>query len=54
MSLEICIIVDKRITAQNSGKADAVNEVEGSSPECDKASTEDTTGVEERGMPTEG
>jgi hypothetical protein len=33
-----------------SGKADAVKRVEGSSPGDDRASVQDTTGVEERGM----
>ena len=37
-----------------SGKADAVMQAESSSPECDKASVQDTTGVEEQGMRTEG
>ena len=36
------------------GKADAVNEAEGSSPECAKASAEETTGVEEQGMNSKG
>jgi len=36
------------------GKADAVNEAEGSNPGCDKASVEDTTGVEEQGMSAKG
>lgn len=36
------------------GKADAVIEVEGSSPEYAKASAEDTTGVEEQGMSSKG
>ena len=35
-------------------KADAVNEAEGRSPECVKASAEDTTGVEEQGMNSKG
>ena len=35
-------------------KADAVNEAEGSSPECARASIEDTTGVEERGIYSKG
>jgi hypothetical protein len=34
------------ITASSlSGKADTVKQVEGNSPECEKASTEETTGV---------
>jgi hypothetical protein len=36
------------------GKADTIMRVEGSSPKCDKASTEDTTGVEGRGMHSKG
>jgi hypothetical protein len=36
------------------GKANAVIEVEGSRPECAKASTEVTTGVEEQGMSSKG
>jgi len=36
------------------GKADAVMWVEGSSPECAKASAEETTGVEEQGMNSKG
>ena len=36
------------------GKADAVIEVEGSRPECAKASVWDTTGVEEQGMSSRG
>jgi len=36
------------------GKADAVIEVEGSSPGHARASAEDTTGVEERGMCSKG
>ena len=37
-----------------SGKADAVNEAEGSSPGDARASVQDTTGVEERGMSLKG
>jgi hypothetical protein len=36
------------------GKANAVIEAEGSRPECAKASTEVTTGVEEQGMSSRG
>jgi len=36
------------------GKANAVIEVEGSRPECVKASAEVTTGVEEQGMSSRG
>ena len=36
------------------GKADAVIEVEGSRPECEMASAEVTTGVEEQGMSSRG
>ena len=36
------------------GKADVLIETEGSSPECAKASAEDTTGVEEQGMSSRG
>jgi hypothetical protein len=32
-------------TSSLSGKADTVKQVEGNSPEYDKASTEETTGV---------
>jgi hypothetical protein len=39
---------------QFSGKADAVKRVEGSSPGDARASVQDTTGVEEQGMLTEG
>jgi hypothetical protein len=39
------IFFPQRITANIGGKADAVIEVEGSSPGCAKASVEDTTGV---------
>ena len=34
----------------STGKADAVNEAEGSRPGCARASVQDTTGVKERGM----
>ena len=45
------MVVDDRITAKSmGGKADTVKRVEGSSPECVRASVQDTTGVEERGM----
>ena len=55
MSLEICIIVDDRITVSKfDGKADTIKRVEGSSPERDKARVQDTTGVEERGMYSQG
>ena len=62
MSPEICIIVDRREkkSAKDNrqfffgGKADAVIEVEGSSPGCARASVEETTGVEERGMSLRG
>jgi hypothetical protein len=40
--------------SRNSGKADVVIVAEGSSPECAKASAEDTTGVEEQGMSSRG
>jgi hypothetical protein len=36
------------------GKADVLIETEGSRPECDMASAEDTTGVEEQGMRSRG
>jgi hypothetical protein len=36
------------------GKADAVNEAEGSRPEHAKASEQETTGVEEQGMSSKG
>ena len=36
------------------GKADVVIEMEGSSPGYDKASVQDTTGVEEQGMSSRG
>jgi hypothetical protein len=36
------------------GKADAVIEVEGNSPGSERASIEDTTGVEERGIYSKG
>jgi hypothetical protein len=43
------------ITASvKSGKADVVIVAEGSSPECDRASAEDTAGVEEQGMSSKG
>jgi hypothetical protein len=55
VALEICIIVDERIAVRvTTGKADAVIEAEGNSPECARASAEDTTGVEERGMNLKG
>jgi len=56
LSPEICIVVDDRITASffSGGKADAVNEAEGSSPGHAKASEQDTTGVEEQGMSSKG
>ena len=37
-----------------SGKADAVKKAEGSSPEYEKASIQDTTGVEDQGMGSKG
>ena len=46
------IAKDKR--QRIGGKADAVIEVEGSRPECAKASAEVTTGVEEQGMRSRG
>ena len=42
------------MTRAKSGKADAVKEVEGSSPEYEKASIQDTTGVEDQGMGSKG
>jgi hypothetical protein len=50
--------VKKKITKDKrrnmGGKADAVIEVEGSSPGGDRASLKDTTGVEEQGMSSKG
>jgi hypothetical protein len=40
--------------SKNSGKADVFIVAEGSSPECERASTEETTGVEEQGMSSKG
>jgi len=40
--------------SRSSGKADVVIEAEGSSPEGDKTSAEDPTGVEEQGMSSKG
>jgi len=37
-----------------AGKADVVIVAEGSSPEREKASAEETTGVEEQGMSSKG
>jgi hypothetical protein len=57
LSPEIGIVVDHRIPTQPQGKvakADAVSGAEGSSPRCVRASTEGTTGVEERGMHSQG
>ena len=42
---EICIVVDIRIISKQREKADAVDAVEGSSPESVMASNQDTTGV---------
>ena len=42
---EICIVVDIRIISKQREKADAVDAVEGSSPESVMASDQDTTGV---------
>jgi len=47
------IVVDIRITSierSERGKADALQPAEGNSPEREKASEWDTTGVLERGM----
>ena len=47
--------MDERIAVRvSTGKADAVNQAEGSSPGDARASVQDTTGVEERGMNLEG
>jgi hypothetical protein len=55
LSPEMCIVVDRRITARSgSGNADAVSAAEGSSPRYVMASAVDSTGVEERGMHSEG
>ena len=55
MSPEIFIIVVRRITSLEAGrKADAVDDAEGSSPQCIKVSIEDTTGVFEQGMYAKG
>src|SRR4029434_19293 len=57
LSPEIGIVVDTRITPQPQGKgtkADAVSGAEGSSPRYARASAADTTGVEERGMHSQG
>jgi len=44
-----------RINARNiGGKADVLILTEGSSPKHDKASVQDTTGVEEQGMSSRG
>ena len=37
-----------------SGKADAVKQAEGRSPEYERASIQDTTGVEDQGMGSNG
>ncbi len=51
LSLENGIVVVIRISPRTTGKADALQAVEGSSPGYDKqASVQDTTGVLERGM----
>jgi hypothetical protein len=42
------------ITGRKPGKADGFNTPEGSSPWSVKASEEDTTGIDERGMCTQG
>ena len=55
LSPEMCIVVDTGITARlGSGNADAVSGAEGSSPGRVKASIQDSTGVEERGMHSQG
>ena len=45
MSPEICIVVVIRIILLMREKADALHVAEGSSPVCEMASTEDTSGV---------
>ncbi len=46
MSSEICIVVDIWIVSMKvEMKADSLNLLEGSSPECVRASVQDTTGV---------
>jgi hypothetical protein len=57
LSPEIGIVVAIGITPQLQGKgakADAVSGAEGSSPRCVRASAEDTSGVAERGMHSQG
>jgi hypothetical protein len=50
------IVVDRKdnLAGRRQGNADAVSGAEGSSPRCVRASAKDSTGVEERGMPSEG
>ena len=48
------VVVRRDKRQRIGGKADAVIEVEGSRPECAKASAEVTTGVEEQGMSSRG
>jgi hypothetical protein len=51
LSLEICVVVDRRIASgKPEGKADGFFTLEGSSPVSGMASSQDTTGVLERGM----
>jgi len=52
----MCIVVDRKdnLVGRRQGKADAVSGAEGSSPRCVRASTKDTTGVEEGGMHSQG
>ena len=49
-------VVDRKdnLAGRRQGNADAVSGAAGSSPRCVRASAKDTTGVEERGMPSEG
>jgi hypothetical protein len=44
----------KRITERELGKADGFNTPEGRGPRSAKASDEGTTGIDERGMYTQG
>ena len=55
LSPEICIVVDHRITSGSfGGKADSLNLLEGSSPGHAKASVQDSTGVLDQGMYSQG
>ena len=54
LSPEIIIVVVVRITLRSSRNADVVDPTEGSSPKCDMVSVQDSTGVLDQGMYSQG